>query len=951
MSREHAAELGILIGIVGIMASCIVSVAVQYWEIRVNNPGLDPFAGLKAAFAAVYRIVANLPKIVWVVVVVLVGGLFAFTVFCSRRKPDEIVGRDEELATLARLIKRRHDKRVLVISGPSGVGKSLLLDVFAQVCSRRGFRWAKIDFRDGSLGNVDILYRIAEQLRRGDEFSHFLSQYTDYVSIMAQEGESTHGDQAALKELEAQLLRTFLGGVKHLAKPGFWSNRSVMFFDTIEQASGTELGTWLLNTFVSALISADKHKSGVLIILSGRGSVKLGDDVEQWTLRRELQAFSPTMVREYLTKTLGHTDDTTTSGVFELTDGHPLNVGILVDLLKLLPGQEAFGEALDGISARIGMGTAKERVTYVLVDELNREMIDVGAIELAALVRKCATPRWFDVSHISSLDAERSSDESHVELEKLREFSFIKPRSLGGYAYHEIVRDAILSRWETDSSEELRTLHLHWSEFYKAKEASLVQQESRRRNRLEILYHLLRYEESTGVELFAREIEDLDSFREISYFSALAEELRSVDLRPANQLWLDYYDSYQILYSGDWIRASHKFREILAHPETPSELKALVAYELGKVLAIQGDNPGAEELYLQALDIQSKRQDWEHVARILLRLGQVYRWVSKWEEAVLCFGEGLQHAERINDRFVAGWILTNLGVSYKLQGNLEKARVTYEQSLEIQREINNLDGVGRSLRYLGGAYLTLGRLDDAERAFQECIDVLEHSAQRYTLVMAQIDLATTNILRKRFENVQQCLEGAESLIQEMEANPLIPSLQSARSRCLRAAGKPDEALRLLEQCQEFITQENLFGNAIYKKELADTLAELGRYAEARSYYKECISEFEKLKSCYELSVAQISLCELQYKELGLDIGEGYHRLLDETKALITEYNYHDIAARVHKLEGHIYLCSGAMNAAMESYSLAYAEAVKFDGIAEEVLNDIMFELRQHIVSA
>lgn len=967
----------------------------------------------------------------------------AFLKSSGRERFEEVIGRDRELATFRRLVRPNQKKSILVVSGPSGVGKTLLIDVFARECSRHDSRWARIDFRDNLIGCVDTLRNITQQLDTGAAFSRFHSCLATYTARTCGGGEASYKDQASLKDLQAELLEAFKDDLCALKPSRLLGCRTTLFFDTCEQLVGSELETWFFHSLLPAILLDRACRSNVLFVLSGRSPIRLSEGTAALAERHELQAFSPAMVGEYLAKRLGSSGGKLVAPVLNLTHGHPLNVGILVDLVKTVPEGAAVHDTLDRMSARLGVGTSPTKVSRILVDELGAALIHAGRAPLMMLIKKCAIPRWFDVSHlkflrllqpqqhvevalsyengiaqllrtlgtehpryqealvyeyrlrenlkwarrydddrlsperaeiidhlnelalvelhtsfnqlcnvlvlpeesqaIGSAPDEWSSDEAYLDLGSLREFSFVKPRSLGGYFYHEMVRDAILDGWSADSPSDLRRMQASWVRFYKAKEASADQQEPMRRMKLEELYHLLKCDEGGALALFSQQIENTDSFRDISYCSALADELRSAELRPSSRLWLELYDGYRFLYDGDWRTASSRFRSILNHPATSPKLRALTAYELGKLLAIQGENAEAETLYLQALDLERRQQNVGRVPRILLRLGQVYRWVGRWDEAIMCFDEGLRISEDQDDKCVQGWILLNLGVCHKLQGYLEKAKLAYEQALGIQRQIEDLDGVGRSLRYLCEVYIALGQLGDAERVAMECNETLDCSAQRYSLVRVQIDLAVINTLWGRLERVPYYLDAARDLIDRMNAQSLVPMMESARARYLRALGKPTEALLCLEQCKPFVSATNPLGSAMLAKSTADTLKELGRWPEAEQQYHECIHDLRELKAYYDLSVAEIALCTMIGPEVASSTGahSRYGDLLEDAKRLAITYGYHDVMARASRLEGDIYLLHGEADRALQAYSLAYREALSYNvALTNEVMTGI-----------
>ena len=99
--------------------------------------------------------------------------------------------------------------------------------------------------------------------------------------------------------------------------------------------------------------------------------------------------------------------------------------------------------------------------------------------------------------------------------------------------------------------------------------------------------------------------------------------------------------------------------------------------------------------------------------RTLSNLGNAYRGLGRFEEAIGCYEKSLAIFRETGDRYGEGRTLRNLGDAYRELRRFEEAIGCYEESLAIYRESGERHGEGTTLSNLGNAYWDLGQPDRA----------------------------------------------------------------------------------------------------------------------------------------------------------------------------------------------------------------------------------------------
>jgi hypothetical protein len=443
----------------------------------------------------------------------------------------EFVGRKAEIALFDNTLSSPQ-KPILFFHGIGGIGKSWLVNRLISKCQDKQI--ALVDYNNTHMDFLDIIVTIQNQLS-GSGFENFQKdlERNDFIRraqtvqalkllttmkqpIFYEQSDTTDELLHYLSMPDAERMRmvqkvrgsltaSFVADLAELSQ----DRKCILFFDTVERI-GTDTGDWLQNDLFPRLVSLQSEN--LLVVLAGRKESFLARLSREWKYHieeRELTSFDQFEVEQYLNSAgLGKPTSEVCELIYDFTRGHPLCVGLAVDLLAEYTLQ---GDKLDVTMLR----AYKEDISSEIISGfLTQRILDRISSELSQLVMACSIPHWFDASIMRHLviDTELSYAQSIDYLEKIKAFSFVRPYFEGrrGYGFHEVVRQFLLIKWRRDDLVMFRTLNKRALQYFEH-ELELAGDKVRSELLVEKVYHLLAVDENAGMALFSELFEQFDT--------------------------------------------------------------------------------------------------------------------------------------------------------------------------------------------------------------------------------------------------------------------------------------------------------------------------------------------------------------------------------------------------------------------------------------------------------
>ena len=479
-------------------------------------------------------------------------------------------------------------KRLLVIHGVGGVGKSSLLRMFRLHCKSVNVPVA-LASGDEAKSALDVLARWTDGLKVDDAaFAAFGKTLEHYRAIQAKVDEQAKKAQdargraadiagkAASKRAEAAVgalagaaigsvipgIGTAIGGALGGALGGVLGGMGVDalvdwlrgflpkpdidllldpakkltddFLADIASAANKRRMVLMLDTFeqMTALDDwvrdvAQRLPANVLFVIAGRALPNWSRAWQSWMATAQVEELKP--MTEAVMRDLVRRYYTTMRG------GEP-NLVQVEAIIRFARGLPMVATNAVQLWVKYGVEDFQSVKTEMLANLVDRLMENVPN-GLIPVLEAAASVRWFDQPILGAVTGLADVRDVYNEL---RRFPFVHVR-VEGLALHDAVREIMDENLRVHNSERHCELHERAAAYFE-KRLEKASAEERWRLGLELLFHRVRANEETGTRLCEELAEELVRYRRIVWLRILLNDANSYPLgKEQSRLWQEYF--------------------------------------------------------------------------------------------------------------------------------------------------------------------------------------------------------------------------------------------------------------------------------------------------------------------------------------------------------------------------------------------------------------------------
>ena len=195
-----------------------------------------------------------------------------------------------------------------------------------------------------------------------------------------------------------------------------------------------------------------------------------------------------------------------------------------------------------------------------------------------------------------------------------------------------------------------------------------------------------------------------------------------------------------------------------AAPSVEPALRAEALTTLGNAERLLGDLSAAARHLHEAIALAEGLQHPSLEATARIRLGSLLFEKGGLDEAVPQLDRALELGERSGDALAQGRAIGMLGVLAISQGRLDEALERQERAAELLRSTGNERDTAITLDNLGVVYMVRGAFDEAEQRFEEARAIQHRLGNRTQELMAAGHLAVLAHMRGRLEHARRMYE-------------------------------------------------------------------------------------------------------------------------------------------------------------------------------------------------
>ncbi len=451
----------------------------------------------------------------------------------------------------------------------------------------------------------------------------------------------------------------------------------------------------------------------------------------------------------------------------------------------------------------------------------------------AEVLRRCAIPRWIDVSVLRVL---RESEEGNERvLERLRAYSFVRDLGDGRLAYHDEVRKALSDEWQAERPEEARTIHRRLYSYFSTRttppgsvsRAMPLMPDSNSLSvvplttqtdllRREALYHLLHVDKDRGLEQLRRSFEALEEAHRLAEAELLIQTASETPLGPRERRWVQYLRARVLRAALRLEDAAVQLDALRERGDLEPELAAEVSRTLGEVYSETGQWARATELYRQSLAYFARANNSPALAATMLLLGEAYQGLGISTGSWYAPG---RPANPLMAALYAAWIWL-LGLPFQIAilitGGRNRllprpehcaryqnwllirlyntARTWYGDAREAFRRLDDAPGILRAEQRLADILLLYGYHDEARAAIEGLLARPE-ARDPYRRAWLQRSLAECLLAAGATGEARALLAEARTVFKELGDVRREASVLTLQGRAAAQAGDSEGALR------------------------------------------------------------------------------------------------------------------------------------------------------------
>ena len=227
--------------------------------------------------------------------------------------------------------------------------------------------------------------------------------------------------------------------------------------------------------------------------------------------------------------------------------------------------------------------------------------------------------------------------------------------------------------------------------------------------------------------------------------------------------------------------------------------------------------------------------------------GYIQFRMGNYSKALASYEEGLEIAEKIDDKLSAADILVKMGYIYHDNEDVINALIYYQKSLKIYEEENDLEGKGNIYNEFGSIYLSKGDYDKALDYYKKSIDINKELNYEEGNSAMYINIGGLYLTKNDFQQALDYYEKGLVIEKKKEDKLGIASALSGIGGVYLEQGASTKALDFLQRSFDISESINdIQGGTNTLLSISDIYLDNKNYTKAITYCKKSLSMAKKV---------------------------------------------------------------------------------------------------------
>ncbi len=712
-----------------------------------------------------------------------------------------------------------------------------------------------------------------------------------------------------------QLNQEFLADLKQAH-----AKRIVLMIDTYEQIS--MFGSWICGL-------ARSLPENVLLVVAGRGIPNWDRDWQGWIGSAELieqkempsEEMALLVQRYYAHIRGGQLDPAQVDQIVQFARGLPVVATTVVRLCVEYSGQ---------------IGDFQAVRPKVVADLAERVLEDVNPV-LRPAFEVAAALRFFNVETLQALLGGENVDAIYSELER---WPCIRPRR-EGLLVQSSMRDMLNEGLRIRAPQRFRLLHEQAAQYYENRLLAATAEESQRLD-LERLYHRIQADEEAGLRLFQEMAEALANFRMTYRLRLLLNDVNSYQLDLENsRLWVEYYRGRLAYLENRFADAEHIYQAVSDNALAESRLRAYALVDWSAILITRErlSQPGGVEKAFEVLERSQRlapKMD-SKLIYILSRQRYVHIFLSEWEQGITLLKRQRKWLEENGDSF--GVIDANISL-HSIYAQIGDYKESLALRARAMHELGDLPENPLLKARLTGrhpwAVLWSGRYHEAEEGIAESLAYAVQAEDLNTQADMQTYLAYALGLQGKYEEAEKYFLASIAMIGTMstEFTGKLGASYGLWGAILLRQGELERASDYLNRSlQSKLALPDNLGIPEILVWLGELSEVRGDLEAAKDYYEQHLDDYLRIGRKYFDCAALAGLSRVEYTRGKY---KAARKLWEKAESLAHKYEYNDHLAALYLGRGYAHR-KGAVpgwekgfKPALRSFQLALIYGLRFN---------------------